>query len=525
MKKEYAKKIAWENRFPKWYLRPYVDQAGSPFSVWYSSEAELLSVLHLSGALSEATSEYCARQGTALSEGAANCQVGAGVLQHHFAEGVDSGLRKTGLQALLTMLETPDGQKFLESCAYLNTGNQDVERSQPQTTAAVKRFLRFFTTDAAEKEAAFKKALRFAARLYLFAFEGLEALAALGNPKTMAAGAQQVGQQTALPQDCKDWLLAPEDPEALVWSLVAAFHHQRVEANRPQSAANYDWESEETGGWAAGGHAPWSCEDEEDEPPRKAAKGKGGARKGQAPKRRGDALASDTEPDATLDGLDLASSPEAAAEEAALDISEWPKEKIEALGALLAEVDSKNAKERPSLARFQAALREVPETALEARKLNKTRYPKTESLQKLVGPSKSWCLLCGSGCRRSRGVESLQFDAAAGRVKGQRRPGRGRPFDRATEKEASVSGSSPRRSLSLTSHPTVYKFESCSSHGQAPRCPASCRCCRCRRCCCCSVAQAPARPRQAGPSGRLARPRRGFGGLGRAASSRPASAA
>lgn len=290
------------------------------------------------------------------------------------------------------MLETPDGQKFLESCAYVNTGNQDVERGQPQTTTAVKRFLRFFTTNAAEKEAAFKKALRFAARLYLFAFEGLEALAALGNPKTMAAGVQQIGQQTTLPQDCKDWLLAPEDPEALVWSLVAAFHHQRVEGNRPQTAANYDWENEDAG-WAAGGAAPWSWEDAEDEPPRKAAKGKGGGRKGQAPKRGGDALASDTEPDAALDGLDLASSPEAAPEEEGLDISDWPKEKIEALGALLAEVDNKNAKERPSLARLQAALREVPETVLEARKLAKlakdflakTRYPKTESLQKLVG--------------------------------------------------------------------------------------------------------------------------------------------
>lgn len=90
VKKEYAKKIAWGSRFSKWYLRPYVDQAGSPFTVGQSSEAELLSVLHLSGALSETTSEYCARQGVALSEGAANCQVGAGVLQHHFAEGVDS---------------------------------------------------------------------------------------------------------------------------------------------------------------------------------------------------------------------------------------------------------------------------------------------------------------------------------------------------------------------------------------------------------------------------------------------------
>ncbi|WP_422022091.1 hypothetical protein, partial [Pyruvatibacter mobilis] len=415
VKKEYAKKIAWENRFPKWYLRPYVDQAGSPFSVGHSSEAELLSVLHLSGALSEATSEYCARQRIALSEGAANCQVGAGVLQHHFAEGVDSGLRKTGLQALLTMLETPDGQKFLESCAYLNTGNQDVERSQPQTTTAVKRFARFFTTNAAEKEAAFKKALRFAARLYLFAFEGLEALAALGNPKTMAAGVQQVGQQTALPQDCKDWLLAPEDPEALVWSLVAAFHHQRVEANRPQSAANYDWENEETGGWAAGGHAPWSCEDEEDELPRKAAKGKGGARKGQAPKRRGDALASDTEPDATLDGLDLASSPEAtgqggspghlrvaqgedrSAGRAARGSGQQEREGAAQSGAP-SSGPGRSARDRVGSQKAQQNRQGLPgqNPLSEDRELAETGWGL---------PRAGVC--CGRGCRRSRGVEGL----------------------------------------------------------------------------------------------------------------------
>ncbi|CAE7920692.1 unnamed protein product, partial [Symbiodinium necroappetens] len=64
----------------------------------------------------------------------------------------------------------------------------DLERNEAATSTAVKRFLRFFTTDAGKKEAYFKKLARFSARLYLFAFEGLEAITALNNPKVMAAG-------------------------------------------------------------------------------------------------------------------------------------------------------------------------------------------------------------------------------------------------------------------------------------------------------------------------------------------------
>ena len=202
-KKDYVKKVSWENRLSKWYLRPYVDQAGSPFSANGVQESELLSSYHLRNILSEDSSEYCARQGIALSEGAANFEVGAGALQHHFGEDAGAGLKKVGIQPLLEQFQTANGKKFLEACAYLNTANTEVERNEGATAAAVKRFVRFLTHEHAEKEAAFRKLLRLTARLYIFAFEGLEAITALSNPKVMAAGVHAVGQQAALPEDCK----------------------------------------------------------------------------------------------------------------------------------------------------------------------------------------------------------------------------------------------------------------------------------------------------------------------------------
>ena len=177
-KRDFAKKVPWENRLSKWFLRPYVEQGGSPFSGGRGvAESSLLTSWHLSNVLDETCSEYCARQGIALSEGAANCEVGAFLLQYHFADrAATEGLKKAGIEQLLKALQSPEGKKFLESCHYLNTAHTDVDRSEAATTQAVKRFVRFFTADRADKEVAFRQALRFAARLYLFAFEGLEAL-------------------------------------------------------------------------------------------------------------------------------------------------------------------------------------------------------------------------------------------------------------------------------------------------------------------------------------------------------------
>ena len=233
-----------------------MDQAGSPFSANGVQESELLSSYHLRNILSEDSSEYCARQGIALSEGAANFEVGAGALQHHFGEDAGAGLKKVGIQPLLEQFQTANGKKFLEACAYLSTANTEVERNEGATAAAVKRFVRFLTHEHAEKEAAFRKLLRLTARLYIFAFEGLEAITALSNPKVMAAGVHAVGQQAALPEDCKAWLRAPEEQEALVWSLVAASQHQKLEAGvKKRAAATYDWDEEPTAAaaWGKGG--------------------------------------------------------------------------------------------------------------------------------------------------------------------------------------------------------------------------------------------------------------------------------
>ena len=94
-----------------------------------------------------------------------------------------------------------------------------------------------------------------ATRLHLFAMEGLEAVTALTHPKVMAAGVRQVGQELNLPADVKAWLKdlkAPEDQEALVWSLVAAFHQQKLGGGKKRGAGTLDWGLEEDdAGWAA----------------------------------------------------------------------------------------------------------------------------------------------------------------------------------------------------------------------------------------------------------------------------------
>ena len=401
-KKDWARKVPWNDRLSKYYLRPYVDQGGSPFVTGNMTEKDMLSAWHLSGVLNESCSEYCARQGIALSEGAANLEAGAQLLQHHFTEGVDLALKKLGIEDFVNGLETDDGKKFLEACHYLNTAQEEVERSEEATGKAIKRFLRFLTTEPNKKEATFRKMLRFATRLHLFAMEGLEAVTALTHPKVMAAGVRQVGQELNLPGDVKAWLKAPEDQEALVWSLVAAFHQQKLAGSKKRSAGSLDWDAEEEEEAPAPGKGQdrrrsryGEDDDEEEDAPRPAAAGKGEGKKGGGRKRAktgAEALASDDEgkgPDEM--NLDLDSSGEEA--EPPADIwKEWSADKVTELKNLLAEVETKDPKERPAFPDLLTALAAVPEVGLEAAGLKKTvqelrkktRYPKAANLKKLI---------------------------------------------------------------------------------------------------------------------------------------------
>ncbi|CAE7539565.1 unnamed protein product [Symbiodinium sp. CCMP2456] len=301
-KKSWVRKVPWSDRLSKYFLRPYVDAAGSPFA-GTADEKDLLTSWHLQGVLDQTCSEYCARQGVALSEGAANLEVGAALLAHHIS--ID-----------------PE-----EACKYLNTANEDLERNDEATSTAVKRFLRFFTTDAGKKEAYFKKLARFSARLYLFAFEGLEAITALNNPKVMAAGVHHIGADYNLPGPSNTWLKKLTDQEAMLGSFAAAF--QKIEGVKKRSGAVAfdDWDETTTGDvWDAGqkGGYAWGHDEDEDEeemqkpspPPKKrhpAASLK--------PAAAHDALASDDEP---FQQLDLESSPEALLAKAKEDTRDRP---------------------------------------------------------------------------------------------------------------------------------------------------------------------------------------------------------
>lgn len=397
-KKDYVKKVAWEHRLSKWSLRPYVDQQGSPFMTSRQGESQFLSTWQLSTVLNEGCSEYCARQGVALSEGAANLEVGIGALLHHF--GHEASPDAVGISKLLETVTSAEGKKFMEALAYLNTVNE-MERSEEGTAKAVKRFLRYFSTEPKEKEKLFKKLLRFGARIYLMGFEGLEALTAIQHPSVMAAGMRVTGQQMHLPSDVKAWLKDPEDSEALMWAMVAGFQQQKLDAGRKKRSAGemYDWEEEEeTEARGGKGKSKGRYSEEEDsDDVRPAGKGRSSAArpaktaKGEPGKKPKPAFESDEEPKAKAEELDLESSEE---EESAksLDVTKWPLEKIEEFKALLTEINTKEPKERPGIAQLQEGLAEVPDNIVEHMGLQstvtslkeKTRYPKQENLKKLI---------------------------------------------------------------------------------------------------------------------------------------------
>ena len=408
-KKDWAKKIPWNDRLGKYYLRPYVDQSGSPFVTGAFEEKDLLSSWQLGQVLSEGCSEYCARQGVALSEGAANLLVGAEILRHHFSNDMAGGLKKLGIQDMLALFEESEGKKFLEACDYLNAANAEAERSEEGTTQATKRYVRFMTQDAAKKEALFRKLARFGARLYLFGMEGLEAITAFQHPKSMAAGVGAIGAEYNLPSDCKQWLKNPEDQNLLLWSLVAAYQQQKVDGSRKKrSAGSFDWDDAEEeaapptknkGKGKAGG-----LDDDSDD----GQQGKGKKDHGREAKRArktADALASDEEKPGGPDlDLNLDSSGEEEIDLQANAWKEWPAEKRAELKALLDEIQTKEPKERPGFTDLLAALAPVPEAGLEAAGLKKTvedlrkktRYPKaanltklTEALQKMVSQAEA----------------------------------------------------------------------------------------------------------------------------------------
>ena len=342
VKKDWVRKVPWNDRLSKYYLRPYVDRTGSPFVSGSLEERDLLSSWNFGSVMNETCSEYCGRQGVALSEGAANLHAGAELLQYHFADTAGDAKQKPGIADLLSLLDTGDGKKFLEACAYLNTSNAEIDRTEEGTAQAVKRYLRFFRGEPDKKEVLFRRLARFASRLYLFAFEGLEALAALNNPKVMAAGIRAVGTHYNLPPSCREWLKTPEDPDALVWAFVAAFQQQKLDGGRTRRA----WDMEEADddhadplpgtGKASSFHA-WDEDDAElDKPdfgPRQnTGKGRGDAAR-RTKKRPAEALASDDEPATGQIPLDSSDDEEPAA--APLDVRAWSAEQVAEFDTML----------------------------------------------------------------------------------------------------------------------------------------------------------------------------------------------
>lgn len=87
--------------------------------------------------------------GRRLGGGRQTCRSGRGCC----SATSESVAEKVGVKDLLELFEQEEGRKFLQSIEYLNTANEDVERSEQRTRTAVRRFARFFREDLEKKEA------------------------------------------------------------------------------------------------------------------------------------------------------------------------------------------------------------------------------------------------------------------------------------------------------------------------------------------------------------------------------------
>ena len=413
----FLKKVPWADRISKWSLRPYVDQVGCPYSSGRSGvdEKQLLSCQHLADVADETCSEYCSRQGVALSEGAANFEVGLLMMKELFSKDTAEGMQKSGIKACVDLLEAPHADKFLEACRYLNTAHEE-SRTEEATVRAVKHFLRFLTHDVSTKEAAFKKLARTAGRMLLFAWEGLEATAVVNNPRTMTASLHRVAGSGTLPQETKTWLKSPDDETAMLYSFAAAFHQQKLMAasSREPGDEGYfgGWDEEvgtETtaagrgGGWTGG----WADSDDEGHKGKGMGRGAGVlsmlktagtfSKKTAKSSKRGSAFDSDDEDSKSKKQkkVELDLDPEDEEEVKKTKEREdrlcelWPETSVEEFKRLV--VAMAETKGRPEYSQFKAELAKLPGEHADSwglahvreQLLKQTKYPKASSVPDL----------------------------------------------------------------------------------------------------------------------------------------------
>ena len=165
--------------------------------------------------------------GVGLSEGAAVLQEGFKVLGKYFGPDIDPAVAfdKLGLTALATDMPP----KVLDAVRHLNRSNNE-ERTEESVKTAIRRWLRWLQTGSATKAQNLSKLARLAARLYVFAVEGIEQVALAEDPAVWAAAlrANQALQPKAVRQFVKD----PTSSDALVAAIAASYLEQAMPTSK-----------------------------------------------------------------------------------------------------------------------------------------------------------------------------------------------------------------------------------------------------------------------------------------------------
>ena len=209
-------------RLPKFLLAPYVSKDGCPFYLkGAASEHALLSLENIAASRSYHNSEWArGRLGIAVSESAGVTQMGAPTfLKYLRPDKVVAALEKMKFQELVALLDSADGQQFLEAVKTLNRRNEQ-KVNEEELKSAVKQWHGFLSSHHKTLEKRFQKLAQLSARLYLWAADSLEQLAIVQKPRAVAAQIPESGRRL---KAVKEWVKKPSDTKQFRKAVVACY--------------------------------------------------------------------------------------------------------------------------------------------------------------------------------------------------------------------------------------------------------------------------------------------------------------
>ena len=209
-------------RLPKFLLAPYVSKDGCPFYLkGAASEHALLSLENIAASRSYHNSEWArGRLGIAVSESAGVTQMGAPTfLKYLRPDKVVAALEKMKFQELVALLDSADGQQFLEAVKTLNRRNEQ-KVNEEELKSAVKQWHGFLSSHHKTLAKRFQKLAQLSARLYLWAADSLEQLAIVQKPRALAAQIPENGRRL---KAVKEWVKKPSDAKQFRKAVVACY--------------------------------------------------------------------------------------------------------------------------------------------------------------------------------------------------------------------------------------------------------------------------------------------------------------